>query len=127
MSVLHVAYYWLILGCLLMGGALSGYVSHSAAVHAWTVGAIGGFTLGMMARVALGHTGRSIRVSRLTVVAFAMLNLAAVARVLLPLALPAYYPFWVQLAGVLWVLAFGLGALVYAPVLLRPRVDGKPG
>jgi len=26
-----------------------------------------------------------------------------------------------------WVAAFGLFVAMYAPMLLRPRVDGKPG
>jgi uncharacterized protein involved in response to NO len=30
-------------------------------------------------------------------------------------------------AGVLWIAAFGLFAAIYTPILLRPRVDGKPG
>jgi uncharacterized protein involved in response to NO len=30
-------------------------------------------------------------------------------------------------SGLLWIVGFGLFAVVYAPVLLRPRVDGKPG
>ena len=29
--------------------------------------------------------------------------------------------------GVLWSTAFVLYLVVYAPILLRPRVDGKPG
>jgi len=30
-------------------------------------------------------------------------------------------------AGLVWVAAFGLFVAMYAPMLLRPRVDGKPG
>ena len=30
-------------------------------------------------------------------------------------------------SGVVWILAFGLLLLRYAPMLLRPRVDGRPG
>ena len=30
-------------------------------------------------------------------------------------------------SGLFWVAAFGLFVVVYAPMLLRPRVDGKPG
>jgi uncharacterized protein involved in response to NO len=26
-----------------------------------------------------------------------------------------------------WIAAFGLFAAIYTPILLRPRVDGKPG
>jgi uncharacterized protein involved in response to NO len=30
-------------------------------------------------------------------------------------------------SGLAWIVAFGLFVAVYAPMLLRPRVDGKPG
>ena len=30
-------------------------------------------------------------------------------------------------AGVLWIAAFMIYLIVYAPILSRPRVDGKPG
>jgi uncharacterized protein involved in response to NO len=30
-------------------------------------------------------------------------------------------------AGLVWVAAFGLFVVVYTPMLLRPRVDDKPG
>ncbi len=30
-------------------------------------------------------------------------------------------------AGLAWIVAFALFAVLYTPVLLRPRVDGKPG
>jgi uncharacterized protein involved in response to NO len=33
----------------------------------------------------------------------------------------------VVVAACLWVLAFTLFAIVYAPILLGPRVDGKSG
>jgi uncharacterized protein involved in response to NO len=55
------------------------------AVHALTVGALGGLTLGMMARVALGHTGRPIQARPVMIAAFVLINLAAVIRVILPL------------------------------------------
>ena len=31
------------------------------------------------------------------------------------------------LAGALWLAAFAIFLAVYAPILLRPRADGKPG
>jgi uncharacterized protein involved in response to NO len=30
-------------------------------------------------------------------------------------------------AGALWCVAFALYLLVYTPILVRPRADGKPG
>jgi uncharacterized protein involved in response to NO len=32
-----------------------------------------------------------------------------------------------KLSGAFWCIAFALYLLVYTPILIRPRVDGKPG
>ena len=60
-------------------------------------------------------------------VGFAVLNLAAAARVLGPLVEPGRYVLWIQLAAGLWVLAFGLFFAAHAAMLWRPRADGRPG
>jgi len=125
--VLHAGYAWLALGSLLYGLSLLGLFNASAALHALTLGVVGVFTLGMMARVSRGHTGRPINVSRLTASSFVLINLGALIRVFGPAVLPAHYALWVDLSAGLWILAFGLFSYRYAPLLLRPRVDGKPG
>jgi uncharacterized protein involved in response to NO len=99
----------------------------STALHALTAGGIGLSTLGMMARVSLGHSGRMLVASRATTVAFLLASLAAVWRVVGPLfGSSAYLPSMIA-SGTLFSLAFGLYAWVYGPVLLAPRVDGKAG
>jgi uncharacterized protein involved in response to NO len=124
--VLFTGYAWLASGMVLSGLSALGLFPASLATHALTAGGIGVFTLGMMARVALGHTGRPLRASLSTTVAFTLANLAAAARVAGPALLPAWYVGWILLAGLLWVAAFVLFVVTYAPVLLRPRVDGRP-
>jgi uncharacterized protein involved in response to NO len=125
--VLYVGYGWLILGFLFT--ALSAYavVSASLALHAFTLGGIGVLTLGMMARVSLGHTGRVLKASNAIALAFVLLNLAAVFRVLLPMALPDWYNGLVYLATLSWLAAFALFVFVYAPLLTTARVDGQEG
>jgi len=81
----------------------------------------------MMARVALGHSGRLLAASRPIVVAFALSLLAAVVRVGAPLLGSDRYRITVVLAGALWTAAFALYLVVYVPILVAPRVDGKPG
>ena len=125
--VLHAGYAWLSLGSLLYGLSLLGMFTPSGALHALTLGVVGVFTLGMMSRVSRGHTGRPINVSRPTASAFVLMNLGALIRVFGPAVLPENYPLWVDASAGLWVLAFGLFAFAYVPILLRPRVDGKPG
>ena len=80
-----------------------------------------------MARVSLGHTGRTLQPSRWTVYAFALLNLGAAARVFGPMLFGGNYTFWVHLSGGLWVLCFLLFLAVYLPILIKPRIDGRPG
>ncbi len=125
--VLYGGYAWLIAGLLLKSLAGFNLVSSSAAVHAFTVGTLGLFTLGRMARVSLGHTGRAMRTVRATNLAFLLVGLAALSRSVMPILLPTYYSAWIQLAGSLWIVGFGIFVWIYAPILLRGRVDGKPG
>jgi len=125
--VLYTGYGWLVVGLALLGASHLGVLPRSPAVHALTVGAIGVLTLGMMARVSLGHTGRQMRSSPVMNTAFVVINLAAAVRILGPVLMPSWYVSWVVLSGLLWMIAFTLFTIVYAPVLLRARVDGKPG
>lgn len=126
--ILHAGNAWLVLGLMLRALAeLGGVGAASLATHALTVGAIGSLTLGMMARVALGHTGRMLVASPAITFAFCAINLAAMARVFLPLLAPHWYFAVLATTGVLWVAAFGTFLVVYTPLLTSPRVDGRPG
>jgi uncharacterized protein involved in response to NO len=125
--VLHLAYAWIPLHLILRALAELGWVSPSLAVHALTVGAIGGMVIGMMTRTAQGHTGRRLQADRWDTACYVLIALAALARVLLPLAVPASTPAAVLGSAALWSAGFGLYAIRYWPVLTRPRLDGKPG
>lgn len=127
LAVLYAGYLWLILGLALDGLAALGLLPPFPALHALTAGGIGVFTLGMLARVTLGHTGRDMRASLATSLAFLTINLAALVRVFPPLLWPRHYSLWLGMAGGLWVLAFALFLGIYGPMLARPRVDGRPG
>ncbi len=126
--VLHIGYAWLVLGLALRGLAGFGLLPSAIALHAITVGGIGVLTLGMMARVALGHTGRNINdTGPLLPAAFVLLNIGAILRVFGPLFAAEQFNLWVDIAGGLWMLAFAAFVLVYTPILISPRVDGRPG
>jgi uncharacterized protein involved in response to NO len=124
--ILHVGYAWIPLGLLLR--AMSGLWSLpvSLSTHALTVGAIGSMTLGMMARVALGHTGRPLTATRPVAAAFVLMTLAACFRILGPL-FPQHYIAALTISSGLWTVAFGIYLFVFIPVLTAPRVDGKAG
>ena len=125
--VLHVAYVWIPVHLLLRGLAELGLVSSSAAVHALTVGAIGGLIIGMITRTALGHTGRKLKASRTDTVCYLLVLASAVIRVFVPLFMPSQLIHAVLWSAALWSAAFALYAVAYWLVLTRIRADGKPG
>jgi uncharacterized protein involved in response to NO len=125
--ILHAGYAWIALHLALRGIAAIGWLMPSVAVHALTVGAIGGMTIGMMTRTARGHTGRPLKAGVAETAMFVMVQAAALVRVGGAALLPGQFLAGVQLSGLLWSAAFGLYALIYWPVLTRPRIDGRPG
>ena len=125
--VLHLGYGWIVAGFFLKVGAALGLVPPQFTIHAFTVGGIGVLTLGMMARVALGHTGRPLSVGAAMVVAFGLVNLSAVTRGLLPIVLPEWFSPLVVVSGLLWIAAFVIFIVIYTPILTQPRIDGRPG
>lgn len=125
--VLHFGYGWIVVGFVLDALAAAGMASPFLAMHAYATGGIGMVTLGMMARVALGHTGRPLETAASMPWAFALINLATFLRVFGPLVMPAQTAAMHQLSGILWMLAFVIFVAIYTPMLWNPRVDGKPG
>jgi uncharacterized protein involved in response to NO len=81
-------------------------------------------TLGVMTRVALGHTGRELIVARSIAAAYVLVIAGAALRVAGPMALPVYYAQVLAVAGVLWSAAFVIFLVVYAPMLVGPRSGG---
>jgi uncharacterized protein involved in response to NO len=125
--VLHLGYSWIVVGFMLKVGSVLAVIPPQFTVHAFSLGAIGVLTLGMMARVSLGHTGRPLKVGPGMASAFAAVNLAAVTRGLLPILHPQWFSQLVTLSGGLWLIAYAIFIVVYVPILLRPRLDGKAG
>jgi uncharacterized protein involved in response to NO len=125
--VLHAAYAWIPIHLLLRALASLGIVPEQFAIHALTVGAIGGMTIGMMTRTARGHTGRPLKADRWEIACYGLVQLAALVRVFGGLAWREGYLWTVLLSGACWSVAYGLYAIRYWPILTRPRLDGKPG
>ena len=125
--VLHLAYLWIVIHLVLRGLAGLGLVGDLFAVHALTIGAIGGMTIGMMTRTARGHTGRPLVADGVEVACYVLVAFAAAVRVFGGMLLPDAYVATVVVSGLCWSAAFALYAVRYWPVLSRPRLDGKPG
>jgi len=126
--VLYLAYAAVIAGFALKVAVYWFGISPFLPLHAFTYGGIGLFTLGMMARVTLGHTGRDILHPPAPVSwIFGMLAVGSVVRVVLPLLDAAHYVFWIGLSQLLWLFAFVLFLWVFLPMLWQPRTDGQFG
>jgi uncharacterized protein involved in response to NO len=125
--ILHAAYAWIVVHLALRALAAMGWVPEPLAIHALTIGAIGGLTIGMMTRTARGHSGLPLIAGRAELACYLLVQLAATVRVLGPLVAPGAYLAGVITSGALWSAAFALYFIRYWPILTRPRFDGKPG
>lgn len=122
--ILHLGYFWIVTGLLMYASSRFGFVSSSPAYHVLTTGGIGVFIYGMITRVSLGHTGRPIRASKLTILGYIFINLTVLSRGFLPIFgrnQEAYI-----LSALFWILSFLLFSLQYTNILIQPRVDAKP-
>jgi len=121
--ILHAGTLWVPVGLALRAGAELGVaLPPSSALHALTAGAIGSLTLGMMARVSLGHTGRMLKAPQSMTVAFACVILAGIVRVAAAFLPGSAYLPALEVATLLWSLAFLLFVVGYAKILVSPRV-----
>lgn len=125
---LHLSYIFIPFGFVLIALYAAGLMGNiSAAIHSFTIGAIGGMILAMISRVTLGHTGRPLKPHSMMTLAFGSMIVATMVRVVLPAWFPELYSLSIMLAGVLWVFSFGLFLIFYAPMLVKTRADSRPG
>ncbi|MDQ2091779.1 NnrS family protein [Marimonas arenosa] len=119
---LHLGYAMNAAGLIALGLAALGLGSEIAALHLLGIGAVGGMTLAVMSRAALGHSGRPLVAPGPLALAYALLPLAAVARSAASEWPALYYP-GVLTAGGLWALAFTLYLAELWPLFTGPRMD----
>ncbi len=123
-AVLHLGYGWLVIALALVALAALEIVSNAAVAHALGSGAVGTMVLAVMSRAALGHTGRALVASPSTIVAYGLVVVGGALRVA---SSAMTWPELVVPSGVLWSAGFAIFVLVYSPILLRARPDGRPG
>jgi len=127
LCVLYMGYAWIMMGFVFVALASVSLVPITLAIHAFTVGGIAVITLGMMARVSLGETGRALRVSNTIAIAFALINVSAVFRVLLPAVFPVGFNTFLLVSTYCWLAAFTLFVFIYTPILTTASVGSKQG
>ncbi len=124
--MLHLSILWVPVSLLLLAGTLALGWPGNAWTHAAGTGAVACLILGVIARVALGHTGRPLVLPRGMVLAFVAIQLAALVRVATAFGVVPWHP-GIGLSTLLWLLAYGLFLWRYTGILARPRADGRPG
>jgi uncharacterized protein involved in response to NO len=119
--VLHIAYAFVPMGFFLVAAsiALPALLTASGALHGWTAGAIGLMTLAIMTRSSLGHTGRPLTATAPTQLIYVAALVAALARIVSAFGL-AREPL-LHVSAMAWLMAFAGFAVVYGPLLTRPR------
>lgn len=124
--VLHLGHLWVVIGFALRAAAEAGWVAHTVWLHALGPGAMGTMILGVMTRVALGHTGRPLRLPPGVLSCYLLITAAALVRVLAGLEWIGWHAgLW--LSALCWTLAFLRFCVFYWPILSGPRIDGRPG
>jgi uncharacterized protein involved in response to NO len=79
-----------------------------------------------MSRAALGHTGRALRVHPAIVASYVLVSAAALLRITATVLSEIFAGLLVA-SGIAWTAAFLLLLWIYAPILIAPRPDGRPG
>ena len=115
--ILHASYAWIVVHLALRGLADAGLVAPTLAIHALTIGVIGGMTLGMMTRTARGHSGRALVAGRAEVACYVLVMTAGLVRVFGGWLLPEAYLATVSVSAACWSAAFLLYFARYLPIL----------
>ena len=120
--ILHVAYLFVPIGFLLLAASIIFEIPRSAAIHAWTIGAMATLTLAVMTRATLGHTGRALQANSGTQLVYGAVVAAAISRVAAAL-FASQSDLLLHLSALAWLLAFALFVVIYGPMLLRPKAS----
>jgi uncharacterized protein involved in response to NO len=131
---LYAGFAWLPLALLLQfarDGAflLTGeWTLGRAPVHALGMGFFGSMLVAMVTRVTMGHSGRPLRMDRVTLTCFIALQVAALSRVLSEIVRAPSAVQWFLLASLaFWIAAVATWVGRVSGIYLRPRLDGRPG
>lgn len=125
---IHGAMKFICFGLIVLG--VSYLIPDVPSNHVWhllTVGGMGGLILAMISRVSLGHTGRPLSPPKSMSIAYILISLAAIVRTFGPWGLPEKTTLFIDISGGFWIIAFAIFILTYAPMLMSPREDGRPG
>lgn len=131
---LYAGFAWLPIAMALQTARDAGFVLTGtwalgrAPIHALGIGFFGGMLVAMVTRVTTGHSGRPLRMDRLTLACFVAVQTAAIARVASEVVTaPAAMRNLLLGSMFLWLLGFATWTARNGGLYLSPRFDGKPG
>lgn len=117
---LHLALAMLGGGLILWGLAGFGIGSEIGALHILGIGCVGGMTLAVMSRAALGHSGRALVAPAPAVIAYGAMTMAAILR-WIGSGLDTSYLSVMLAADGLWITAMTLYLVAMWPALVGPK------
>ncbi|HET9025707.1 MAG TPA: NnrS family protein [Burkholderiaceae bacterium] len=134
LAMLHLGFVWSVLALLLASadaavvllGADATVRLGLAPLHALTMGFLGGLLFAMATRVICGHGGIPVVADGYVWLLFWVLQVAVVLRVAASVW-PSHAAVLSASATLTWSAVWIAWAARYLPVLLRPRLDGRPG
>ena len=97
----------------------------SVSVHLFTFGAMGCVIPAMIMRISKGHTGRKVVFDGLDRAVLYVMIAALAIRIVIPQFAPGAYLACIHAAATCWLLAFGILAWRYIPLLMQARIDGR--
>jgi uncharacterized protein involved in response to NO len=120
--ILHVGYGWIAAGFAFAAAAphFPGLALMDAAIHAWTAGAIGLCSLGVMSSMLRRYSGIAFQSPPLLSAAYAC-ALAAVTARLLATFLADARPTWFNVSAAAWIAAYALFLLFFETAPLRTK------
>ena len=97
----------------------------SVSVHLFTFGAMGCVIPALIMRISKGHTGRKVVFDGLDRAVLYVMIAALAIRIVVPQFAPGAYLACIHAAATCWLLAFGILAWRYIPLLMQARIDGR--
>ena len=116
--ILHVGYLWIAVAFAVRATPFP----PTATLHALTMGALGSLAIGMMTRVALGHSGRRLHADGWMVTAFVLVAVAVLPRIVYPLLPFNLGRIALVAAATLWVAGFTLYFVRFIPIMFTKRL-----
>jgi uncharacterized protein involved in response to NO len=122
MIILHIGVLWIVAGFMLM--AYASFIDDTVLIlsyHAFSIGAAGSLTLGVMSRAIIGHSGRPMNNEFIITSIFWLINISAISRILAPIIFTDLYTVFLFVSGICWVMAYLIFLIRFIPVIIAPR------